>query len=376
MSGPDLMRNVPMRLRSTLVAATILAMPLAAAAQPISGVYIGAGAGYNYLAKLNVTTDGPPVPPNAVLGAGLQGNGGFIGSASVGYGLGNGFRIEVQGDYRQENQNLTNGTFVGGVASTASYGGYFNTLFDMDIGSPVFFPYLGAGVGFRETTLNEFHGYLPGQTNGYASNGSWAGAFSAQAMVGLAIAVYGVPGLSVTTEARWSGTFMDETFSATQNVNGGAPQDTGLRTSHQNNYSFLVGARYAFNVPPPPPLPAPAPVEAPAPAPARSYLVFFDWDRADLTDRAKQIIAEAASNVAKVQVTRIEVNGYADLSGTPAYNKKLSVRRAEAVAGQLVADGVAKNDIAIKGFGDTNPLVPTARGVREPQNRRVEIILK
>jgi outer membrane protein OmpA-like peptidoglycan-associated protein len=111
-------------------------------------------------------------------------------------------------------------------------------------------------------------------------------------------------------------------------------------------------------------------------APARSYLVFFDWDKATLTDRARQIIAEAAANSSKVQYTRIEVNGYTDTSGTPKYNQGLSVRRARAVQAELVKDGVPQNAITIQGFGDTHLLVPTGPGVREPQNRRVEIIIR
>ena len=77
--------------------------------------------------------------------------------------------------------------------------------------------------------------------------------------------------------------------------------------------------------------------------PARSYLVFFDWDKATLTDRARQIIREAADNSTKVQYTRIEVNGYTDTSGTPRYNQGLSVRRARAVQAELVKDGVPRN---------------------------------
>ena len=42
----------------------------------------------------------------------------------------------------------------------------------------------------------------------------------------------------------------------------------------------------------------------------------------------------------------------------------------------MVRDGVARSDIDIQAFGDTKPLVPTAAGVREPQNRRVEIVIK
>jgi outer membrane protein OmpA-like peptidoglycan-associated protein len=133
--------------------------------------------------------------------------------------------------------------------------------------------------------------------------------------------------------------------------------------------------RYAFGAPAPAPV-APAPVAAPAPAPSRTYLVFFDWDRADLTARARQIIAEAAQASTRVATTRIEVDGHADRSGTAVYNQGLAMRRAQAVAGELVRLGVARNSIDIMAFGDTKPLVPTAAGVREPQNRRVEIILK
>jgi outer membrane protein OmpA-like peptidoglycan-associated protein len=114
----------------------------------------------------------------------------------------------------------------------------------------------------------------------------------------------------------------------------------------------------------------------PAPQAARTYLVFFDWDRADLSARARQIVAEAAQASTHVQTTRIEVNGYTDLSGTEAYNQRLSVRRARSVEAELVRDGVAAGEISIHGYGESNPLVPTAKGVREPQNRRVEVILK
>ena len=141
----------------------------------------------------------------------------------------------------------------------------------------------------------------------------------------------------------------------------------------------MIGLRYSLF--PPKPLPAavtaPEPVAAPPQASAaRTYLVFFDWDRADLSPRGRQIVAEAAQASTLIAVTRIEVDGYTDLSGTTAYNQKLSVRRATAVQDELVRDGVKQDEITIQGLGEANPIVPTAKGVREPQNRRVEIILK
>jgi outer membrane protein OmpA-like peptidoglycan-associated protein len=141
----------------------------------------------------------------------------------------------------------------------------------------------------------------------------------------------------------------------------------------------MIGLRYELFPPPPPAESVHRDVTqtaAPAAEAARTYLVFFDWDRADLSARARQIVAEAAQASTHVQTTRIEVNGYTDLSGTAAYNQRLSVRRARSVEAELVRDGVTASEIAIHGYGESNPLVPTAPGVREPQNRRVEIVLK
>jgi iron complex outermembrane recepter protein len=141
---------------------------------------------------------------------------------------------------------------------------------------------------------------------------------------------------------------------------------------------YYVRASYKFGAAPAP-MPEPAPVamtpSTPAPPPAKTYLVFFDWDRADLTEKARAIVATAAQATTQGGGAKIEVNGYTDLSGTKAYNQRLSIRRAETVEAELVRDGVAKNEIAIHGYGESSPLVPTAPGVREPQNRRVEIIL-
>ncbi len=120
----------------------------------------------------------------------------------------------------------------------------------------------------------------------------------------------------------------------------------------------MVGLRYAFDTAPPPPPPAPAVVAAPAPLPARSYLVFFDWDKADLTARARQIVAEAAQASTHVQTTRIEVNGYTDNSSAhpgprgEKYNLGLSLRRANSVKAELVRDGVPATAIDIHGYGE------------------------
>ncbi len=354
-----------MKLRIALLAATVLAAPFAVHAQPVDGLYVGAGAGGNILQN------------EAVKGGGsLKFNAGPVGIASVGYGLGNGLRFELQGAYYDNKVNKFKG-FGNAGGDEQKYGVFANALYDIPldqfgIDSPVY-PYVGAGVGYLHNKLANMHAYAPGayiRSTGENDN------LAVQGIVGVAFPLYAyVPGLSLTAEYRFVGEIGGRSYKtqefAGRNVGGG---ELSFNTD-DFNHSLLVGVRYAFNVAPPAPPPAPV-VPQPVQAPARTYLVFFDWDRADLTDRARQIITEAAQASTHVQYTRIEVQGNADRSGTPAYNQRLSLRRAQTVAAELVRDGVPRTAIDIQAFGDTRPLVPTAPGVREPQNRRVAIILQ
>jgi len=118
----------------------------------------------------------------------------------------------------------------------------------------------------------------------------------------------------------------------------------------------------------------PPPVQAPAAAAPHSYLVFFDFNKSDLTAQASQIVDQAAQNAAPEHVTRLTVTGHTDTVGSDAYNMRLSRRRAESVAARLEQDGVPSSEIEIVAKGKRDLLVPTADGVREPQNRRVQIV--
>jgi OmpA-OmpF porin, OOP family len=361
-------------LPATILAVPILAVPTTTRAQPISGIYIGAGAGYNYLEDVN-TKPSLPVLDSPRLN--IRGNSGFGALGSIGYGLGDGWRFELEGNYRQTNINRVTGTVFPTTAGgeNRTFGVMANAIFDLDIGFPWLYPYLGVGAGAAWTDLN--HAYVAGTNFPFLlrQNGTGAATIAYQLIAGLSFPIPNMPGLSLTAEYRFFGMFNDQSYQGT--LTSGAPptvRSEAVKLRQQYNNSALFGVRYAFNVAPPPPPPAPA--AAPAPAPARSYLVFFDWDRADLTDRAREIVAEAARNSTHVQYTRIEVNGYTDTSGKPAYNQRLSVRRAQAVAAELVRNGVPRNAITIRGFGQTHLLVPTGPGVREPQNRRVEIVLQ
>ncbi|MEO9190347.1 MAG: OmpA family protein [Acetobacteraceae bacterium] len=367
-----------MKLRSTLLAATVLALPMAAHAQMmpnLGGFYVGGGIGANYLNQEQFQS---AAGNNNSTSFNLKSSTGPVGLGYLGYQLGNGLSIQVEGDVRNNKfnsvRNSNNNFAAAAGGNEKKYGPMVNVIFDLSpyISLPVS-PYIGVGAGYQWDHLSNLKVYNAVSGGGPTlTSNSTQGAFAYQAIVGALIPITDT-GLGLTVEYR----FMGQTarnFGGTVTPVNGPPIHGSFRLGNEFNNALLVGFRYTFGVAPPPP--APAPIAAPAPAPARSYLVFFDWDKATLTDRARQIIREAAQNSTRVQYTQLEVNGYTDTSGTARYNQTLSIRRAENVAAELVRDGVPRNVISIHGFGETHLLVPTGPGVREPQNRRVEIIIR
>ena len=135
----------------------------------------------------------------------------------------------------------------------------------------------------------------------------------------------------------------------------------------------LLLATAACVAPPPPVVSAPPP-PPPAPAPPPSYLVFFDWNSAALSPGASEVIQLAANAYRAGAPVTVQVTGYTDTSGSYRYNERLSVRRARAVAATLAQDGVPSGAMVVIGRGQNDLRVPTPDGVREPQNRRAEIV--
>ncbi len=125
-----------------------------------------------------------------------------------------------------------------------------------------------------------------------------------------------------------------------------------------------------------PPMPGTAPIVPPDQPRVTKYTVFFDWDRANITPQAADTIRQAAIAYKAGGNSRIEATGHADRSGSDQYNMGLGLRRANAVKAELIRDGVPAANIVILSRGESMPLVQTADGVREPQNRRVEIVLQ
>jgi OOP family OmpA-OmpF porin len=141
-------------------------------------------------------------------------------------------------------------------------------------------------------------------------------------------------------------------------------------------HAVTIGIRYAFEgrqayveaAPPPPP---PAPMSA---AP-RQFIVFFGFNKYNLTSEALRVISEAVVAAKDTGSASVLITGHTDTVGSPQYNQQLSMRRSNAVKGEMVRQGVPTSAITSTGKGETELLVQTADGVKEPQNRRATIDL-
>lgn len=346
-----------------ILASFIMLSPAIALAQPVTGLYVGAGVGANF--PQDQSLEGRRANLN------MRVDPGFAGVGSVGYGYGNGFRAELEGNYRRSNVHSFSG--IGTPTKTngneTNYGAMVNGLYDINIGSTFVYPYVGAGLGWQHSDFNKVsavgNGVALRSNNGHDD-------FAYQGIAGMAFPTK-VQGLSLTAEYRLRGTFSDGSSYQSLVTTPAGTRSVKLHGDDGLNHSLMLGVRYAFNTPM-----AATPVAVDmvpvAHAPSRSYLIFFNWDSASLNDRARAIVEDAAQNATHTGVTKIEVNGHTDTSGKAVYNQGLSERRARAVADALVAKGVARDAISIRAYGDTKPVVATGPGVREPQNRRVEII--
>jgi outer membrane protein OmpA-like peptidoglycan-associated protein len=174
-----------------------------------------------------------------------------------------------------------------------------------------------------------------------------------------------VDSLGRDAEAKWKSHSILGTFAFNF---GGAPAP--MQTCWDGTSIPMDATCPAQPAPPPPPPPPPPPVVQCNKGP---YIVFFEWDKSDITPEAATILNNAVSAYANCGSAAVMLAGHADRSGSAQYNVGLSQRRANAVRSYIAARGVPDSRISTEAFGETMPRVPTADGVRELQNRRVEI---
>ena len=322
-------------IKKVLVAAAALAvLPVAAQAQSLQypGFYVGIEGGGSWMFNNNVTT------PFGAVGT-MYPEIGWAAGGMIGYDF-VGPRVELEGIYRQNQSTIGSGNFNAFGANKDDIAVMANILYDFNAGGTIV-PYIGAGAGIafvRTSALN------------VASDTTQ---FAYQAILGVGYNID--PMFRVNLDARYYGT--------TNPYLGG----TGYTN---NNLSAMLSLQVKFGAPSAPPPVTQAPVQT------TSFMVFFDWDRSNLSAQALNTIKQAAGAYKTKGSARITATGHTDKSGPENYNMALSLRRANAVKDALVRNGVPAGAIQVVGKGESQPLVPTADGVREPQNRRVEIVLQ
>lgn len=284
-------------------------------------------------------------------------NSGFNIGARAGYEWGP-LRLEEEFSFRQNGQRSVSalGVSVGTTGNRNTYAFMTNLIYDFTLGWPVT-PHIGAGVGAVQ--LHDAWG-IPGFGT-VASSSDWVLGYQ-----GIAGIRYNInPALAFDVDYRFLGT-TDPHFRTTA-ATGSIP----YRSEH-SSHSVVASLSVRFGAPPPV-APPPAP-PAPPPVVRKVFLVFFDWDKATITPEGMQIVQQAAAAFRSGAPVTIQVTGYTDRSGSPGYNQRLSERRADNVANALQQFGVPRQAMVVSGRGENDNRVPTADGVREPQNRRVEIV--
>ena len=106
------------------------------------------------------------------------------------------------------------------------------------------------------------------------------------------------------------------------------------------------------------------------------FLLYFLLDSTELTAESKSFIPEVLSLVNKREFYEISVIGHTDTSGSDEYNMRLSSARAEAVRDVLLSHGIRSGHMELSFHGKRQPIVPTGDNVREPRNRRVEVVVR
>jgi len=340
----------------TLLAATtaLVALPVLAQAQSLQpgGFYIGAEGGINWLLNTSSTATFSAGGFGGSNTVNINPNLGWTAGGMIGYDF-IGPRVELEGNYRDNTGTLTlpnlGGNSAGFDFNQTSI--MANLLYDFMPGSTIV-PYIGAGLGVAFTNLSGLN------------TSSSSTQFAYQGIIG--VGYNATPSIRLNLEGRYFGTTnpnynFNNTFGLGGNVSGNFPN---------NNFSLMASLQWKFGAPEAAPPPPPPPVSSP------SFMVFFDWDRSNLSAQALQTIKQAAAAFTAKGNARITATGHTDTSGPENYNMALSLRRANAVKDALVREGVPATAIAVVGRGEQGLLVPTPDGVREPQNRRVEIVIQ
>jgi len=323
-----------MKLRNIMLAgAAAVALTGIAAADTPDGVYLGLAGGGNW------------VEDDFFFGKFDMNTGYYVGG-TVGYKFDFNLRTEFELSYRSNDYDFFGGK-SGEVTSLATM---VNALYDFDIGEGMALS-LGGGLGLARIGSEDNFNFVDSRDFVFA----YQGIAEFEAMVDDNV-----------------GVFIGYNYFVADNVDVDFASGNGGFGTDYTAHTAKIGVKYHFYEAP---VVAPEPPPPPPPVAAKTFIVFFNFDKSDLTAEAQAVVAEAAAAFKSTGSVSIAVVGHTDTVGSAAYNLPLSQRRAASVKAGLVANGVPGDVISTDGKGFSEPLVATGPGVKEPQNRRATIDL-
>jgi OOP family OmpA-OmpF porin len=332
-------------------AATMALISPALADEP--GWYLGLGAGYDHLNQIHIRN-------NSTLGNSfVKQNDGALIIANVGYKFDWGLRSEVELGYDWHDTSHPAPVISGGESVSTAL---FNLVYDVPLGD-YWSLSLGGGAGVADVNA---YWRCTGPVKCLQGADT---AFAWQGIAGISYAL--ADDVDLFADYRYRSVLANHNFAS---FNGGAHTD---HVSELNEHVALVGLRWylAQPAPPPPPEAPPAPPPPPPPPPVKTFIVFFDFDKSNLTAEGQSVVSEAVKTAKQSGFVKVMVTGHTDTVGSDTYNQALSVRRAQTVKEEMVREGMDEASISIEGKSFHDPLVATGPGVREPQNRRAVIDL-
>ncbi len=355
-----------------LGAAGVLALSAGfAQAEHFHGWYVGIEGGANWIQKNNFVDSQPGDVTDPVNHLTQSSSVGWAALGTLGYSFYN-WRVELEGGYRHNSLDKTKtpGT-IGDPASTVNTSGSLseftlmaNVLYDIHL-TDRFSVTLGAGAGGADARL---------KLGAFEDTGT-EGEFVKDSH--MSFAYQGIAGLNYALGPR-STLFVNYRYLDVTNPNFSVPGESA-KFDDLKNHTVTLGLRFALSPqeePAPPPPPPPPPSAPPPPPPAVThYIIFFGFNKCNITSEADGVLSQAASTAKSSGSASISIVGHTDTVGSDKYNQKLSVCRANAAKTNLVGKGVPDGAITTSGKGESELMVQTGDNVKEPQNRRATVDL-
>lgn len=348
--------------KAILGAVAAIALTGPASAERLTSWYGAVEGGANWVEDFELQQYVTPLGPPAT-SADLHSDTGWAAFASLGYGYDNNWRFEVEGGYRHN--ELSELTPSGGLP--AAIDGDLtqvtlmaNGIYDFKAGNGVMLS-LGGGVGADYAKISS-SGLSPAFDGDDVS-------LAFQAIAGLSVPVSSWLDLTMNYRFLFVPKLeLEDKETVTPSV---AHVDTKDMKSHTVSVGLRFGTRgepktVAKQVAPPPPALPPVP---------RQFIVFFGFNKCNITVNADQVLSEAANAARQLGSVSVEIAGHTDTVGSARANQKLSECRANAAKTNLVGKGISQNMISATGYGETKLWVQTGDGVKEPQNRRANVDL-